>query len=54
MCQQLRSPSTFRRGPREGPLKWLKEYDQVAKFNKWDDMMCVANDYIFFDGTGKV
>ncbi|GFV31096.1 hypothetical protein TNCV_1126091, partial [Trichonephila clavipes] len=23
----------------EDPLKWLKEYDRVANFNKWDDMM---------------
>ncbi|GFT76097.1 retrotrans_gag domain-containing protein [Trichonephila clavipes] len=37
--QQWRSPSTFRRAPGEDPLKWLKEYDRVANFNKWDDMM---------------
>ncbi|GFX91116.1 hypothetical protein TNCV_3178681 [Trichonephila clavipes] len=29
-------------------LKWLKkEYDRVANFNKWDDMMCLANVYFF-------
>ncbi|GFU82590.1 hypothetical protein TNCV_685661, partial [Trichonephila clavipes] len=37
--QQWRSPSTFRGAPGEDPLKWLKEYDRVANFNKWDDMM---------------
>ncbi|GFV10521.1 retrotrans_gag domain-containing protein, partial [Trichonephila clavipes] len=46
--QQWRSPSTFRGAPGEDPLKWLKEYDRVANFNKWDDMMCLANVYFFF------
>ncbi|GFV12905.1 bumetanide-sensitive sodium-(potassium)-chloride cotransporter, partial [Trichonephila clavipes] len=36
--QQWRSPSTFRGAPGEDPLKWLKEYDRVANFNKWDDI----------------
>ncbi|GFV03681.1 CCHC-type domain-containing protein [Trichonephila clavipes] len=45
--QQWRSPSTFRGAPGEDPLKWLKEYDRVANFNKWDDMMCLANVYFF-------
>ncbi|GFT09938.1 CCHC-type domain-containing protein [Trichonephila clavipes] len=42
-----------RRGPGEDPLKWLKEYDRVANFNKWDDMMCLANVYFFLDGTAR-
>ncbi|GFW88160.1 CCHC-type domain-containing protein [Trichonephila clavipes] len=46
--QQWRSPSTFRGAPGEDPLKWLKEYDRVANFNKWDDMMCLANVFISF------
>ncbi|GFR15471.1 retrotrans_gag domain-containing protein [Trichonephila clavata] len=37
--QQQRSPSTFRGTPEEDPLKWLKEYDRVDKFNNWDDMI---------------
>ncbi|GFV23713.1 CCHC-type domain-containing protein [Trichonephila clavipes] len=51
--QQWRSPSTFRGAPGEDPLKWLKEYDRVANFNKWDDMMCLANVYFFLDGTSR-
>ncbi|GFT63530.1 retrovirus-related Pol polyprotein from transposon 17.6 [Trichonephila clavipes] len=51
--QQWRSPSTFRGAPGEDPLKWLKEYDRVANFNKWDDMMCLANVYFFLDGTAR-
>ncbi|GFW47484.1 retrotrans_gag domain-containing protein [Trichonephila clavipes] len=50
--QQWRSPSTFR-APGEDPLKWLKEYDRVANFNKWDDMMCLANVYFFLDETAR-
>ncbi|GFX88218.1 hypothetical protein TNCV_1066341 [Trichonephila clavipes] len=46
--QQWRSPSTFRGAPGEDPLKWLKEYDRVANFNKWDDMMCLALTFISF------
>ncbi|GFV18819.1 CCHC-type domain-containing protein [Trichonephila clavipes] len=51
--QQWRSPSTFRGAHGEDPLKWLKEYDRVANFNKWDDMMCLANVYFFLDGTAR-
>ncbi|GFX18516.1 retrotrans_gag domain-containing protein [Trichonephila clavipes] len=51
--QQWRSPSTFRGAPGEDPLKWLKEYDRVANFNKWDDVMCLANVYFFLDGTAR-
>ncbi|GFY20423.1 CCHC-type domain-containing protein [Trichonephila clavipes] len=51
--QQWRRPSTFRGAPGEDPLKWLKEYDRVANFNKWDDMMCMANVYFFLDGTAR-
>ncbi|GFT99638.1 retrotrans_gag domain-containing protein [Trichonephila clavipes] len=51
--QQWRSLSTFRGAPGEDPLKWLKEYDRVANFNKWDDMMCLANVYFFLDGTAR-
>ncbi|GFV40679.1 CCHC-type domain-containing protein [Trichonephila clavipes] len=47
------APSTFRGAPGEDPLKWLKEYDRVANFNKWDDMMCLANVYFFLDGTAR-
>ncbi|GFY61473.1 retrotrans_gag domain-containing protein [Trichonephila inaurata madagascariensis] len=51
--QQWRSPSTFRGAPGEDPPKWFKEYDRVANFNKWDDMMCLANVYFFLDGTAR-
>ncbi|GFW12588.1 uncharacterized protein TNCV_818401 [Trichonephila clavipes] len=48
--QQWRSPSTFR-GERLG--KTLSNGFRVANFNKWDDMMCLANVYFFLDGTAR-
>ncbi|GFT36988.1 retrotrans_gag domain-containing protein [Trichonephila clavipes] len=51
--QQRRSPSTFRGAPGENPLKWLKDHDRVTNFNKWDDIMCLANVYFFLGGTAR-
>ncbi|GFV04751.1 hypothetical protein TNCV_2017551, partial [Trichonephila clavipes] len=41
-------PSALRGAPGEDPLKWLKKYDRVANFNKWDDMMCAWLTFISF------
>ncbi|GFT15317.1 retrotrans_gag domain-containing protein [Trichonephila clavipes] len=50
----MEEPIDLPRSAWEDPLKWLKEYDRVANFNKWDDMMCLANVYFFFlDGTAR-
>ncbi|GFU74900.1 CCHC-type domain-containing protein, partial [Trichonephila clavipes] len=49
----MEEPIDLPRAPGEDPLKWLKEYDRVANFNKWDDMMCLANVYFFLDGTAR-
>lgn len=51
--QQLRSSSTFRVNLVEDPFKCLNEYDRVAKYNKWDEVMCLVNIYFFLDGTVK-
>ncbi|UYV79925.1 hypothetical protein LAZ67_18001108 [Cordylochernes scorpioides] len=31
--------------------KWLKDYRRVAKYNRWDDSMCLANAVFFLAGT---
>ncbi|GFW25031.1 CCHC-type domain-containing protein [Trichonephila clavipes] len=49
----MEEPIDLPRSAWEDPLKWLKEYDRVANFNKWDDMMCLANVYFFLDGTAR-
>ncbi|GFT77905.1 CCHC-type domain-containing protein [Trichonephila clavipes] len=47
--QQWRSPSTFRGRLGKTLSNGLKsEYDRVATFNKWDDMMCLAPTFISF------
>lgn len=50
--RQYRNPSTFK-GDGQDPNKWLKEYDRVAKFNYWDDAVCLANVYFFLEGAAK-
>ncbi|GFU94673.1 hypothetical protein TNCV_383211 [Trichonephila clavipes] len=42
----MEEPIDLPRSAWEDPLKWLKEYDR-ANFNKWDDMMCLANVFSF-------
>ncbi|GFW43293.1 hypothetical protein TNCV_2923411 [Trichonephila clavipes] len=49
----MEEPIDLRGAPGEDPLKCQKEYDRVANFNKWDDMMCLANVYFFLDGTAE-
>ncbi|UYV66767.1 K02A2.6-like, partial [Cordylochernes scorpioides] len=49
--QQPRCPSTFAGDGSEDAQKWLKEYKRVAKFNRWDDTMCLANAVFFLEGT---
>lgn len=51
--QHIRNPSVFRGEAGEDPNKWLTEYDRVAKYNKWDELFCLANVYFFFDGTAR-
>lgn len=51
--QLLRIPSAFRGEANQDPGKWLKEYDRVAKYNKWDDSICLANAYFFLEDTAK-
>ncbi|GFR20004.1 CCHC-type domain-containing protein [Trichonephila clavata] len=46
-------PRPFGYRGHEDSLKWLKEYDRVAKFNEWKGIMCFANVYFFIDATDK-
>ncbi|UYV62954.1 hypothetical protein LAZ67_2002611 [Cordylochernes scorpioides] len=51
--QQPRCPSTFAGDGSQDDQKWLKEYKRVAKFNRWDDTMCLANAVFFLEGTAR-
>lgn len=53
LLQQPRNPSIFRGEAGQDPGKWLKEFERVAKYNAWGDMVCLANTYFFLEGTAK-
>ncbi|GFR04604.1 CCHC-type domain-containing protein [Trichonephila clavata] len=48
---ESRKPTIFRGEPGQDPIKWLKEYQKVSLYNRWDDTMQLANVYFFLDGT---
>ncbi|UYV81028.1 ASPRV1 [Cordylochernes scorpioides] len=43
--KSFRNPSIFTGEHNQNPEKWLKEYHRVARYNCWDDSMCLANVY---------
>ncbi|UYV79319.1 RRM1 [Cordylochernes scorpioides] len=45
------NPSIFTGERNQNPEKWLKEFHRVARYNCWDDSMCLANVYFFHQGT---
>ncbi|GFR32524.1 transposon Ty3-I Gag-Pol polyprotein [Trichonephila clavata] len=36
---ESRKPTIFRGEPGQDPIKWLKEYQRVSLYNRWDDTM---------------
>ncbi|GFQ97824.1 CCHC-type domain-containing protein [Trichonephila clavata] len=50
---ESRKPTIFRGEPGQDPIKWLKEYQKVSLYNRWDDTMQLANVYFFLDGTAR-
>ncbi|UYV66668.1 hypothetical protein LAZ67_4002495 [Cordylochernes scorpioides] len=32
-------------------VQWLKEYERVSKYNRWDDNMKLANVVFYLNGT---
>ncbi|UYV60343.1 K02A2.6-like [Cordylochernes scorpioides] len=51
--QQPRCPSSFTGDGSQDAQKWLKDYKRVAKYNRWDDTMCLANAVFFLEGTAR-
>lgn len=49
----IRHPAVFSGTAGQEPSQWLKGFARVAKYNKWDDMMCLANVYFYLDGTAQ-
>ncbi|GFV46232.1 CCHC-type domain-containing protein [Trichonephila clavipes] len=54
LVQPIRTPSIFYGEAGNDPSMWLKEYERIAKFNRWDDTMCLANAYLFLKGTARL
>ncbi|UYV67497.1 K02A2.6-like [Cordylochernes scorpioides] len=50
-CQRQRDPSTFSGDGNINPGQWLKEYERVSKYNRWDETMKLANVVFYLNGT---
>ncbi|UYV66900.1 hypothetical protein LAZ67_4003266 [Cordylochernes scorpioides] len=50
-CQRQRDPSTFSGDGNINPGQWLKEYERVSKYNRWDETMRLANVVFYLNGT---
>ncbi|GFQ80470.1 fatty acid synthase [Trichonephila clavata] len=54
LVQPARASSIFHGEAGDDPSRWLKEYERIAKFNRWDDTMCLTNAYSFLKGTARL
>ncbi|UYV72254.1 hypothetical protein LAZ67_9002361, partial [Cordylochernes scorpioides] len=50
-CQRQRDPSTFSGDGNINPGQWLKEYERVSKYNRWDETLKLANVEFYLNGT---
>ncbi|UYV70499.1 K02A2.6-like [Cordylochernes scorpioides] len=50
-CQRQRDPSTFSGDGNINPGQWLKEYERVSKYNRWNETMKLANVVFYLNGT---
>lgn len=53
LTAEARKPAIFCGEPGQDPTRWLKEYERVSKYNRWDDTLQLANVYFFLDGTAR-
>ncbi|UYV67434.1 K02A2.6-like [Cordylochernes scorpioides] len=49
--RRQRDPSTFSGDGNINPGQWLKEYERVSKYNRWDETMKLANVVFYLNGT---
>ncbi|GFV51473.1 CCHC-type domain-containing protein [Trichonephila clavipes] len=54
LVQLVRAPSIFHGEAGDDSSRCLKKYEGIAKFNRWDNTMCLANDYLFLKGTARL
>ncbi|UYV77696.1 K02A2.6-like, partial [Cordylochernes scorpioides] len=46
-------PLSSRGNSGEDSQRWLSDFQRVARYNKWDDSMCLANVIFYLTGTAK-
>ncbi|UYV69421.1 ARPC5 [Cordylochernes scorpioides] len=46
-------PTVFLRERGEDSQRWLSDFQCMARYNKWDDSMCLANVIFYLTGTAK-
>ncbi|UYV79985.1 hypothetical protein LAZ67_18001275 [Cordylochernes scorpioides] len=46
-------PTVFSGERGEDSQRWLSDFQRVARYNKWDDSMCLANVIFYLTGTAK-
>ena len=51
--QQPREPSIFEGFGSKDPLRWMKDYERVAIYNRWDESHKLANVIFFLSGTAR-
>ncbi|UYV84342.1 K02A2.6-like, partial [Cordylochernes scorpioides] len=52
-CHRWRDPSVFSGERGKDSQRWLSDFQRVARYNKWDDSMCLANVIFYLTGTVK-
>ncbi|UYV61424.1 ACE [Cordylochernes scorpioides] len=51
--EEWRDPTVFSGERGEDSQRWLSDFQRVARYNKWDDSMCLANVIFYLTGTAK-
>ncbi|UYV84620.1 hypothetical protein LAZ67_X002854, partial [Cordylochernes scorpioides] len=50
-CHIPRIPPTFSGQSAQDPQKWIKMFERVAKYNKWNETQSLANVVFYLEGT---
>ncbi|UYV74048.1 hypothetical protein LAZ67_11001970 [Cordylochernes scorpioides] len=52
-CHRWRNPAVFSGERGEDSQSWLSDFQRVARYNKWDDSICLASVIFYLTGTAK-
>ncbi|UYV63435.1 hypothetical protein LAZ67_2004061 [Cordylochernes scorpioides] len=50
-CHIPRNPPTFSGESAQDPQRWIKMFERVSKYNKWDETQSLANVVFYLEGT---